>query len=63
MLFELADTVGDNQLASALRSWPQTHQNSSVNRDDYVDWLSSRIGSDLTSFFDDWLTSQTTPPT
>lgn len=63
MLFELGDTVGADQMASALRSWPRTHQNSSVDRDDYIDWFNSRVGTDLTPFFTDWLMSKTTPPT
>ena len=63
MLFELGDAVGRDQLATALRAWPQTHQNSNVDRADYVDWFNSRTGTDLTSFFADWLTSKTTPPT
>jgi aminopeptidase N len=63
MLFELGDSIGSSELASALRAWPQSHQNTNADREDYVTWVSGRVGSDLTGFFDDWLMSRKTPPT
>jgi aminopeptidase N len=61
MLDRLSARLGPELFAQVLREWPQTHRGASVDRDDYIAWLSARTGQDLGPFLTEWLTSPTTP--
>jgi aminopeptidase N len=63
MLDRLSNRLGPGLFGQVLREWPQTHRDASVDRDDYIAWLSARTGQDLGPFLTEWLTSPTTPAT
>ena len=62
MLDRLSTRLGPTLFAQVWREWPQTHRNASVDRNDYIAWLSAQTGQDLGPFITEWLTSPTTPP-
>lgn len=61
MLDRIRRKVGDDVFADALRGWPQRHRNESVDRADFIAYLSKQTGTDLEPFVTKWLTSKTTP--
>jgi aminopeptidase N len=63
MLDRLSTLLGPELFAQVLREWPQAHRDASVDRGDYIAWLSARTGQDLGPFLTEWLTSPTSPAT
>ena len=61
MLDELRTRLGAAQFDAVWRGWPQEHRLASVDRADYLAWLTVRTGQDLGPFLTEWLTSRTTP--
>jgi aminopeptidase N len=61
MLTRLRGKIGATAFNSALRAWPQEHLDENGKRSEYVNWLEERTGMELSSFFDTWLTSKTSP--
>jgi len=61
MWHELRKRIGDHAFWKLVRDWPARAPETSVSRDDYLDWLVDRTHVDR-SFFEDWLLSPTTPP-
>ena len=61
MLFELREKVGATTFDALIRDWPQEHNGQTVDRDDYIDWVSAQVGTNMRPFFEKWLTSKTTP--
>ncbi|WP_188113330.1 M1 family metallopeptidase [Nocardioides humilatus] len=59
---ELRRKVGDDVFFALIRDWPQEHASQSADREEYLSWIEDRTGLELTSFFDDWLLGETTPP-
>jgi aminopeptidase N len=61
MLDRLRAQLGDQLFGAVWRGWPQQHRFASVDRADYLAWLTARTGRDLGPFVSRWLTSPTTP--
>lgn len=61
MLDRLRTLLGPTVFARVLRDWPQEQRFESVDRDDYIAWISAKTGRDLRPFLTTWLTSPTTP--
>jgi aminopeptidase N len=55
--------VGDSTFFTVLRDWVQQYNGTSRTTDDFVHLASQVAGSDLTSFFHQWLYSDTPPST
>jgi aminopeptidase N len=62
MWHELRDQLGDDEFFAMIREWPATHPNSNATRKQYLAWIEDYTGEELTSFFEAWLLSETTPP-
>jgi aminopeptidase N len=61
MLDRLNTVLGPDLFDQVLREWPQQFPLQSVDRNDYIAWLSARTGRDIGPFMTEWLTSPTTP--
>jgi len=61
MLDRMRSLLGAEVFDRVWREWPQQHRFASVDRDDYITWLTSQTGRDLRPFLTEWLTSPTTP--
>jgi len=64
MLVRLRDRLGAATFDDLLRRWPQEHRDTVQDRQSYVAWLAATSGQDpvaLKAFFDEWLTSPTSP--
>ena len=59
---ELRQLVGDEAFFEAVRGWPESQDNRSSNREALERFFEKRTGDELSSFFDDWLLSEQTPP-
>ncbi|MFI2706255.1 M1 family aminopeptidase, partial [Nocardioides sp. CER28] len=57
----LRTMIGDDAFWSMVRAWPAARAERSTGRDDYLRWIEQRTGRDLSSFFQQWLMSPTTP--
>ena len=58
------DRLGAATFDELLRRWPQEHRDTVQDRRSYAAWLAATSGQDpaaLTAFFDEWLTSPTSP--
>ena len=51
MLLRLRNIIGATRFDRAMRTWPQTHLDSSRNRTGYVSWLEGKTGKELSKFF------------
>ncbi len=58
---ELRKRVGDDEFWRLVREWPQSHAYGNAGYDDITAWWSEQTGQDLSGFFHEWLTSDTTP--
>ena len=63
MLDRMNTVLGPDLFDQVLREWPQQFPLQSVDRNDYIAWLSARTGRDMGPFMTEWLTSPTTPAT
>lgn len=62
MLFALRDEIGGAEAVDELLAeWVVAHMGQQVERDDFVEFVNSHVGEDLTEFIDEWLDSTTTP--
>jgi aminopeptidase N len=61
MLDRMNSLLGPDLFGQVLREWPRQHAQQSVDRNDYISWLSERTGRDMGPFVTEWLTSPTTP--
>jgi aminopeptidase N len=62
MWHELRQKIGDEKFFAMIRAWPEERTNTSTGRDDYFAWLEEQTGEELSSFLDDWLLGEKTPP-
>ncbi|GAA4900196.1 M1 family metallopeptidase [Stackebrandtia albiflava] len=63
MLYALRAEIGGADAVDALlRAWVEEFDNRSATRDDFVSFVDSHTGEDLTDFLDEWLDSERTPP-
>ena len=61
MWHELRGRIGEDAFWSMVREWPTVHDNSGATREEYVAWIEETTGEELSQFFADWLTGETTP--
>jgi aminopeptidase N len=61
MLIRLRDKIGAAMFDRALQEWPQTQKDTTTWRGEYVNWLETQTGTELSDFFDKWLDSATSP--
>lgn len=62
MWHELREDIGDEAFFDVLRAWPESQENGTADRDEYLAWVEERTGEELTAFFDAWLLGAETPP-
>lgn len=62
MWHELRERIGDEAFFDVMRAWPESQENGSADRDEYLAWVEERTGEELTAFFDAWLLGAETPP-
>ncbi len=51
MLEKLRRTLGGKTFYSLVKAWPQSHLDTSSNRDAYVRWVKRKTGKDFSAFF------------
>ncbi len=62
MLYNLRDEIGGKDAVyEFLAAWVKEHRNQTVTREDFIEFANDYTGKDLTSFFNEWLDSPTTP--
>ena len=62
VLHALRATIGDDAFFELLRRWAAENAGTSRSTEDFIALASDVAGTDLTSFFDDWLFARA-PPT
>ena len=62
MWHELRQQIGDEASSRCCGTGRPTRRTTQADRDEYLAWIEAETGEELTSFFDAWLLSQTTPP-
>jgi aminopeptidase N len=62
MLHELGRRIGEEELDTLLREWPQRHSYANADRDDWIEFVEDETGRRLEPFVLDWLLSERTPP-
>jgi len=61
MWHELRERIGDDAFWSMVREWPTVHDNGGATREQYLDWVERTTGEELSQFFADWLTGESSP--
>ena len=61
MLERLRATIGATKFNQVMREWPQSNLNKTRGRAAYIDFVETSTGKELSKFFNEWLTSPTTP--
>lgn len=62
MWHELREDIGDEAFFDVVRAWPESQENGTADREEYLAWVEERTGEELTEFFDAWLLGTKTPP-
>ncbi|GAA4669520.1 M1 family metallopeptidase [Nocardioides nanhaiensis] len=61
MFHELRERVGDEAFFAMARGWPAANDNGNATRQEFLDFIESSTGEELSDFFDAWLLGETTP--
>ena len=62
MWHELRILLGEEAFLDLIRAWPAARENTTSDRDDFLDFIEERTGEELSAFFDAWLLGKKTPP-